>query len=86
MSNPGGPAWGGPASDVRSLRAEVGRLRRALEQHEREHQAADELREKQAEERARLRRQTRRYWITTMAAVIGSNLATLFLLAAHVKA
>lgn len=68
------------------LRREVSRLRRQLDAHEREHQAADELRAKQTDERARLRRSNRRFAITTIATVLGSNLATLLVLATRGKA
>lgn len=62
------------------LGREVAKLRRKLEAHERGHELAELDRQHQAAERARLRRITRRYWITTLATVVGSNLATVLLL------
>ena len=80
------PARGNQAAGIASLAREVARLRRQLETHEREHQAAEHEREKQTQERARLRRTTRRYWVTTIATVIGSNLATVLVLVLGRKA
>jgi hypothetical protein len=68
---------------VAGLGREVARLRRQLEAHEQLHERAQIELERQAAERARLRRTTRRYWVTTLATVVGSNVATLALVASH---
>lgn len=82
-----GPGRQGRANDpaIAALRGEVSRLRRQLDEHERDHQAADELRARQAAERERTRRTTRRYWVTTLGTVVGSNLATVLVLVGRGK-
>jgi len=58
---------------------EVGQLRRLVEQHEREHETAERVRTDTARHREQARLSARRYWITTLATVLSSNLAVIVL-------
>lgn len=59
-------------------------MRRLIEAHDREHETAERVREQTARERERQRKTTRRYWVTTIATVLTSQVGTwLIVVATH---
>jgi hypothetical protein len=65
------------AAAVRDLGREVGRLRSLIEDHRREHERAEAIRDRVEANR----RSSRRYWVSTIALILSGNLATLLTLA-----
>jgi len=65
--------------DVADVQRQLTEFRR---EHKRQHDHADQVREEGARRRERQRRETRRYWVATIAVVVTSNLGTILILAA----